>query len=259
MCVFVFCFLIVFFFDRMHNNHTHISNRSKTHRKLFISIHRAFTCDTKSKNCSVSITKPDANSFTPPKDLCNHHCSGCIGYTNPPSADLPSVDHKITGKKANTQNKKPLLKSIILSTNKSAVAPFKLKRGNHIKQEIDEDITCDSNSIGLLDSIVTVECSIPKIPQPNTHTEMQFSDTKKTKQINSYFKSNDFVPHNARSYSPPLPVSQRVLTSVVSNDSHHMGNSDSRQSRSSRDAKSSKKRKKRRRSYSKNESRSRSR
>lgn len=194
--------------------------------------------------------------------MCNHHCSGCIGYANTTSADLSSADHKIAGKKANIPNKKPLLKSIILSTNKtSSVAPFKLKRGNNIKQETDEDITCDSNSIGLLDSIVTVECSTPKIPsqQNNTHTEMQFSDTKKTKQINSYFKSNDFIQQNARSYSPPLPVSQRVLTSVVTNDSHHMGNNDSRPSRSSRDGKSSKKRKKQRRSHSRDESRSKSR
>lgn len=208
---------------------------------VFVFIRRTFTCESKIKNCTVS-TDPEARSFTPPRDLCNHHCSSCTGCSNTTSAVL-TVGKK-SDKKPKTHNKKPLLKSIILSTKKSLTEPLKIKR------ELDEDdSTCEeSHSKAPFDIIVNTECTTPKQSEPLT--AMQFTDTKKTKQINSYFKSNDFVQQNARSYSPPLPAAHRPVSTVL-NDTHQTGNSDSRRPRSSRDRKSrSKKRKKRRRSYS---------
>lgn len=196
---------------------------------IFISIRREFSCDSKRNNCTVSIN-PELKSFTPPKDLCNHHCNNCNCITS------ATIDIK----KPKNQIKK--LKSIILSTNNN-----KKIASLNIKQELN-----DSDSNEPIQTVNTVECSTPKI----LNDIMQFNDIKETKSINSYFKSNEFVSKNVRSYSPPLPATHR-LASMVSNDSHQTGNNESRRSRSSKDQKINKKRKKRRHSYSK-DSRSRS-
>lgn len=204
-------------------------------------IRRAFTCDSNSKNCSQSADTDD-KSFTPPKDLCNYHCSTCIGHQKRVDGQLIDL------KKPKTQSKK--LKSIILSKSN----PPPLNQLN-IKQEIDEPNECNRH---LKEPHQTAgACITSKVPDSHNKLNMQFSDNKKTKQINSYVKTNDFVQQNQRSYSPPLPATHR-LASMVANDAHHTGNSESRPSRSSRDRKSSKKRKKRRRSHSR-DSRSRSR
>lgn len=135
--------------------------------------------------------------------------------------------------------KPPKLKSIILSTNNNT-NPIAIAL--NVKQEITA-----SNRKGSFD-----QCSTPNKIQA---TDMQFTDTKDTKPIiNSYFKSNECVQQNdvQRSYSPPLPATHR-LTSTISNvDSHQTGtNHETRAARSSKDRKTSnKKRKKRRRSYS---------
>lgn len=207
---------------------------------------------------------PEAKSFTPPKELCNHHyCNSCIGYTKTSTIDTNVNVNKIASEKPKVHIKKPLLKSIILSTKKSLIEPLHIKRelleNDNDYDDDEDDSTSETHSKGQFNSIViNTECLTPKTPQPKLHTEMQFTDTKKTKQINSYFKSNDFVQQNVRSYSPPLPATHR-LASMVTSDSHQTGNIESRRSRSSRDRKSrSKKRKKRRRSYSRG-SRSRSR
>lgn len=237
---------------------------------MFISIRRAFTCESKSKNCSVS-TNPEAKIQTSSSnDLCNHQCNSCA-ISNAKSYISTGIGHTIANiKKPKIHIKKPLLKSIILSTNNCNNNPTL-----NIKQEIEDHSECDDIHITkeplqpIIDSIGgSGECSTTKLPiATKIHSEMQYSDTKKTKQINSYFKTNDFVQQNARSYSPPLPVTHR-LTSIVSNDApltntitstnNNNNNNHSRRSHTSRERKSSKRRKKRRRSYPR-ESRSRSR
>lgn len=202
----------------------------------------------------------DTKSYTPPKELDNfHHCSNCIDHSKIKRGDefgqaSETNSYATSNANANTntninshfifnpnkkpkvQIKKPFLKSIILSaTNKNNPAPLL-----NIKQEFDLENTCENfdTRIG--------ECSTSKY-----QNEMQFSDNKKTKQINSYFKSNNFVQQiNARSSSPPLPTAHR-LASMVTSDPHHTISNNLRR-------KSNKKRKKRRRIYSR-ESRSRSR
>lgn len=220
---------------------------------MFISIRRTFTYDSKINNCMVS-TDADAKSYTPPKELDKfHHCSNCIDHsktkrgdefgqaseTNSNATSNANINSNFIfnpNKKPKIQIKKPFLKSIILSaTSKNNPAPLL-----NIKQEFDLENTCENfdTQIG--------ECSTAKY-----QNEMQFTDNKKTKQINSYFKSNNFVQQkNARSYSPPLPTAHR-LASMVTSDPHHTVSNNLRR-------KSNKKRKKRRHIYSK-ESRSRSR
>lgn len=232
---------------------------------MFISIRRAFTCESKSKNCSVSGTELEAKPIAPSNaELCitHHHCSSCIGYTSAKSvasitaATAVAVDAAIAAdvKKPKIPNKKPLLKSIILSTNNNNNCSPSVA---NIKRELDDSNECNK-------SICPIEfSSMPMTKTPQTKSQpidMQFTDTKKTKQINSYFKSNDhFVQQNERSYSPPLPANHR-LASMVSSDT--VANTvvtmnQSRRSHSSRDRKCSKKRKKRRRSRSKDSRRSR--
>ncbi|XP_031633225.1 uncharacterized protein DDB_G0287625-like [Contarinia nasturtii] len=232
---------------------------------------RAFTCESKSKNCSVS-TDPEAKNHTSlsPNDLCNHHCNNCI--ENAKSYTSTGIGQTIANiKRPKIHIKKPLLKSIILSTNNHNTNNNQSPIAVNIKQEIDEHSECEVIHFtkGPLQPISDCggECSATKSPiSTKFQHEMQYSDTKKTKQINSYFKSNDFVQQNARSYSPPLPVTHR-LTSMVSNDStltntitnnNNNNNNLSRRSNTSREGKSSKRRKKHRRSYSR-ESRSKSR
>ncbi|XP_055312411.1 myb-like protein A [Sitodiplosis mosellana] len=214
---------------------------------------RAFTCESKSKNCSVSRTDPEAKLITSPNaNLCtHHHCSSCSAKSVAAIGTVAAVDTK----KPKIHIKKPLLKSIILSTNNSSVL--------NIKREID----IDSNECDRSVCPIEFRSTTPMTKTPDTKTQpinMQFTDTKKTKQINSYIKSNDhFVQENARSYSPPLPANHPRLASIVSSDASNstavaLANSHARRSHSSRDRKCSKKRKKRQRSYSR-ESRSRTR
>lgn len=213
------------------------------------------------KNCTVSIDS-GAKSHTPPKELCNHHhCSNCIERSKITTCDKFGLTTETNSnatlnpnKKPKIQIKKPFLKSIILSAaNNQNSTPLLT-----IKQETDVKDSCTNHTNDPLTRFEDThigECSTSK-----HQTEMQFSDIKKTKQINSYFKSNNFVQQqNARSYSPPLPVTTQRLASMVTSESHQVANSNNvRQSHTSRERKSSKKRKKRRRYYSK-ESRSRSR
>lgn len=257
---------IVFPFDHKSPCHTEKPKKNQQNTQInqsssnfvFISIRRAFTCESKSKNCSVSNADPDAKPLTPPNvDLCtHHHCSSCIGYSA--KSVVAVAAGVVDTKKPKNQIKKPLLKSIILSTTNNSPSVLNIKR------EINDSNECDRTICPIAFNSLT-----PMTKTPETKSQpidMQFTDTKKTKQINSYFKSNDnFVQQqqNARSYSPPLPTNHR-LASMITNDSTNVGGGGAERSQtrhrshSSRDRKCSKKRKKRRRSYSR-DSRSRSR
>lgn len=231
---------------------------NKAHRiSCSISIRRAFTCESKSKNCSVSSTESETKSIASPSAInftcTQHHCSSCSakGATVAVTAANAIATDAVDAKKPKIHIKKPLLKSIILSTNNSSVL--------NIKREPDTDTSeCDRTVCP-----IEYHSTLPMTKtQPNTklqQIDMQFTNTKKTKQINStYFKSNQNYAHeNARSYSPPLPANHPRLASIVSSDASNVAgvatltnNQAHRRSHSSRDQKCSKKRKKRRRSYS---------
>lgn len=234
---------------------------------MFISIRRAFTCDSKSKICSVSTDVEAKNSQTPPNNLYDQHhqqCSNCTGYAKSTIGN-PNAKAK---KKLKIHLKKPLLKSIILSTtnnNNNSVLNIKRESVTTVDDNYNNLTNeCNSNLKALVQPIVAItgECLTSKFTEPTLFNEMQFTDTKKTKQINSYFKSNDFLQQNERSYSPPLPATHR-LASMVSNDAQYKTtvasaamatttiNNHLRRTNSSRDRKPCKRRKKRRRSYSK--------
>lgn len=232
-------------------------------------IRRAFNCDSK---------KVKSKSFTPPPrdTVCNHHCSTCIDYTKlasianvdaveclantaaatdtPPTTTITNANDR---KLLKIQIKKPLLKSIVLSANKSSRASA-ISSGisfGKIKQEI-----IDTNHSDERLSPAPISITNPNQNQtadPTTDT-MQFSNPKKTnKQINSYFIRT--------SYSPPLPATHRLASMVSSectasaNNSNNSNNSNNNNNndnngnrRSSRDRKklSSEKRKKARGSRS---------
>lgn len=228
----------------------------KAHRiSCSISIRRAFTCESKSKNCSVSSTESEAKSITSPNAInltcTQHHCSGCSGKSAIVAAANAIATDAVDAKKPKIHIKKPLLKSIILSASHSS--------GLNIKREPDTDTSECDRTICPIEFHSTAPMTKT---QPNTKPQpidMQFTNTKKTKQINSpYFKSNQHYAHeNARSYSPPLPANHPRLASIVSSDASNattvapVANSQPhRRSHSSRDRKYNKKRKKRRRSYS---------
>lgn len=198
-------------------------------------------------------TEPVVKSYTPPRDTTNCHCGTCNTIVK--TATAISDSNLTDTKKLNIHIKKPLLKSIVFSTkNRAIVAP-------NIKQEIN-----DTNDYQL--SSTNIDSLNVKSIETKLQTDMQFTDTKKTnKQINSYFKSNEFV---ARSYSPPLPATHR-LASMVTNKAVAMtatahnatgaNNSDPsrRRSHSLKDRKSRSRKRKRRRASNSRDSRSKSR
>lgn len=211
----------------------------------------------------MSSTDADSKLISPSNaDLCTyHHCSSCIGYSNANSVaiysaaaiDAAAAAAVADAKKPKIQTKKPLLKSIILSTNNSSASVLNIKR------EIDDSSECNRTICPIeFNSAVPVMTKIPE--SKSQPIDMQFTDTKKTKQINSYFKSHDnFVQQTGRSYSPPLPANHRLASMVTSDASNTVvAHNQTRRSQSSRDRKCNKKRKKRRRSHSR-DSRSRSR
>lgn len=151
--------------------------------------------------------------------------------------------------------KRPLIKSIILSTAQSnpiLATPEKVT----IKKEIDDK---QSNTYEILNK----NDNSNRLQEIKVELkEMQFMESKKSKQVRPPYQPqerherSDEEMESGRSYSPPLPKSMR-LTSVVSNESAKYTGND-KVKRSSRERRSRKKKRKRRqKSYSRSRSSSR--
>lgn len=148
------------------------------------------------------------------------------------NANQQNVDRK----KFKFKLKKPLLKSIILSTAKPTSISVKSEQENNCNSNSVSDI--NSRQENLATNLVE-EQLIGNIHEEDEGTP--FKMQKNNKHIS--LKSDDH-----RSYSPPLPKSSKIA-SIISSGSQNPSNTE-KQSRISRERKSSKKKKRRRRSYS---------